>query len=58
MTRSLTTLFGSALAGLLLVAAPLPASAATPALGSQCAWPTEISPEALNIALPDTNARY
>lgn len=45
----------SAVAGLLLVTGPVPGGSAS---AGGCAWPTEISPEALNVALPDTNARY
>ncbi|GAB1642291.1 hypothetical protein [Krasilnikovia sp. MM14-A1259] len=57
MTRSWTTVSGCLAAVLMLLAAtaaPTPAAAAE----LRCAWPQEVGADALNIALPDTNAHY
>jgi hypothetical protein len=51
-------MFGPALAALALAVASAPASGAAPVRAPLCAWPEEVAPDALNIALPDTNARY
>src|SRR3954471_9750498 len=58
MKRSWATTFGPALAIFALLAAPVPVAAAAPAREPLCARPTEVAPDARNVALPDTNARY